>query len=257
MSCVYRHVRLDTNQVFYVGVGSNMLRPYHTFGRNSSWYEITGLSRYRVDILLDDLTNEDAIAKEKEFILLYGRVDLGTGTLVNRNAGGQQGTTGKKNLTDAQRKALADRARIVFGAREVREKIAKTQRGRKHSQEHIQKILDAKIRNNTNKKTEEHRKNLSIAKMGKTRSIESRVNQSITIYKNTPSFDFSTINRTSLYNDAIVQIDPFTNKDIQEFKSIWDACVYLKTNPEMLYNSLRKNSVYCGFFWRRVGKRGR
>src|SRR5690242_394292 len=120
MSCVYRHVRLDTNQVFYVGVGANELRSKHTHGRNKSWHEVTSITEWRIDIMVENLTNEEAIQKEREFILLYGRVDLGTGTLVNRNAGGQSGTTGPRNLTEAQKQKLREHAIKVFGSKEVR-----------------------------------------------------------------------------------------------------------------------------------------
>lgn len=85
--CVYQHVRLDTNEVFYIGIG-NEKRPYQKHGRNMEWNIITLRTKYRVDILFFDLTWEEACIKEKELIQLYGRKDLGVGILVNLTDGG-------------------------------------------------------------------------------------------------------------------------------------------------------------------------
>jgi hypothetical protein len=49
---------------------------------------ITNKSEYRVEIIVDNLTWEQALEKEKEFIALYGRRDLGKGTLANMTDGG-------------------------------------------------------------------------------------------------------------------------------------------------------------------------
>ena len=84
---LYRHVRLDKNEVFYVGIG-NPKRPYDRYFRNNWWKNIVAKTDYRIDILFDDLTWEEACEKEKEFISLYGRRDLGKGPLVNLTDGG-------------------------------------------------------------------------------------------------------------------------------------------------------------------------
>ena len=39
-TCIYRHIRLDTNQVFYIGIGS-IKRAYRKTGRNNYWNNIT------------------------------------------------------------------------------------------------------------------------------------------------------------------------------------------------------------------------
>jgi hypothetical protein len=88
MICVYRHIRLDKNEPFYIGIGS-MKRAYSKQGRNVIWKNIVKKTDYRVDILFEDLTREEACEKEIEFIKLYGRKDLGTGTLSNRTDGGE------------------------------------------------------------------------------------------------------------------------------------------------------------------------
>jgi len=89
--CLYRHIRLDKNEVFYIGIG-NEKRPYSKFSRNRIWKFITEKTNYRVDIILDNLTYQEACKKEIEFINIYGRKDLGLGTLVNLTDGGTGGS---------------------------------------------------------------------------------------------------------------------------------------------------------------------
>ena len=93
MAYVYRHIRLDKNEVFYIGIGSdvdgNYLRSTSMLNRNVHWHNIVNLTKYDVEILFDDLTWQEACIKEKEFIALYGRRDLGLGTLVNLTDGGE------------------------------------------------------------------------------------------------------------------------------------------------------------------------
>lgn len=93
---VYRHIRLDTNEVFYIGIGKSETRAYKKDGRNRIWNHIVNKTKYRVEIILEDLTVEEAENKEREFIKLYGRIDLKTGTLSNLTVGGES-LLGKDN----------------------------------------------------------------------------------------------------------------------------------------------------------------
>ena len=92
MAYVYRHVRLDINEIFYIGIGSenNDYKRAHTKrNRNKHWCNIVNKTNYEVEIVFDDLTWEEACTKEIEFIKLYGRKDLNKGTLVNMTDGGE------------------------------------------------------------------------------------------------------------------------------------------------------------------------
>lgn len=88
MACVYRHIRLDKNEPFYIGIGKTIKRAYSNKNRNKYWKNIVSKSGYEVDILFDDLSWDHACKKEIEFISLYGRNDLGNGPLVNMTNGG-------------------------------------------------------------------------------------------------------------------------------------------------------------------------
>lgn len=87
MAFVYRHIRLDKNEPFYIGISKDQYRPYATKNRSKYWARIVNKSDYRVEILFDDLTYEQAKEKEIEFISLYGRKDLNNGCLVNMTDG--------------------------------------------------------------------------------------------------------------------------------------------------------------------------
>ena len=92
---VYRHIRLDKNTPFYIGIGKDINRPYNRKDRSNFWKSIISKTEYTIEILFYDLTKEQAIEKEIEFIELYGRVDLKTGSLCNMTCGGEG--TGKLN----------------------------------------------------------------------------------------------------------------------------------------------------------------
>lgn len=89
---VYRHIRLDKNEPFYVGIGNkkNYERAYQTKPdrRNQIWGKVFNKTNIRIEILLEGLTKNQASEKEQEFIKLYGRIDLNTGILCNMTDGG-------------------------------------------------------------------------------------------------------------------------------------------------------------------------
>lgn len=95
---VYRHVRLDTNEVFYIGKGTGRskgksersfyIRAYNKSERTNYWLNIAKKSQYIVEILFQSKDLSLILDKEREFIKFYGRKDLGQGTLVNLADGG-------------------------------------------------------------------------------------------------------------------------------------------------------------------------
>lgn len=91
MAYLYRHIRLDKNEPFYIGIGSDnsYKRAYSVNPRTKYWKNITALTAYDVEIVLDNLTWKEACEKEQEFIQLYGRKDKGSGSLCNYTDGGE------------------------------------------------------------------------------------------------------------------------------------------------------------------------
>ena len=88
MAYLYRHIRKDTYLPFYIGIGSDntFKRAYSKNNRNKHWKNITNKIEYNIDIVLTDLTWEEACQKEIEFIKLYQTCNI---KLVNLTSGGE------------------------------------------------------------------------------------------------------------------------------------------------------------------------
>jgi len=131
MAYVYKHIRKDTSEVFYIGIGKTKKRMISNNARNNHWKNIVNKVGFEYKIIEDNLSWTDACELEKQLITEYGRYDLGLGPLVNMTDGGD-GTNG-----------------IIY-TKERNEKISKTLTGRvksKLSKEHIQKIRNTALQN--------------------------------------------------------------------------------------------------------------
>lgn len=80
---VYRHRRLDTNKIFYIGIGNDK-RPYSKHNRNKHWKNIVNKTDYSVEIISNNLSLEDACELEIFLIQEYGKDNL-----TNINSGGE------------------------------------------------------------------------------------------------------------------------------------------------------------------------
>lgn len=85
---VYRHRRLDTNEIFYIGISKYKFRSKSKCNRNSYWKNITNKIKYEIEIIAENLDKETACELEIFLIKEYGRYDLGFGLLVNMTDGG-------------------------------------------------------------------------------------------------------------------------------------------------------------------------
>lgn len=141
MAILYRHIRLDKNQPFYIGIGNSLSRAYDKYHRNKHWKNIVNKNSYEVEILFDDLTWQQAKEKEKEFIALYGKIENG-GILCNMTDGGD-GTLGcVSNIEKRKKISSANLNRDSF----IYESVASKHRGMKRSNEAKQKMSNVKIR---------------------------------------------------------------------------------------------------------------
>jgi hypothetical protein len=89
MAIVYQHRRLDNNKVFYIGIGKDVKRAYSNRNRNKHWCNIVNKYGYQVDVLISGIDYDYACDIEYGMIIDYGRIDLGTGCLVNLTDGGK------------------------------------------------------------------------------------------------------------------------------------------------------------------------
>lgn len=110
---IYRHIRPDKNEVFYIGKGcwfskGHSNRAYDKKSRNKWWKRVVEKNggNYEVEIIYECFTQEEVNKKEIEFIALYGKKCNG-GTLVNMTDGGD-GSLGVK-LSEEAKKKLSER----------------------------------------------------------------------------------------------------------------------------------------------------
>lgn len=131
MAYVYRHIRDDKNEPFYIGIGTSKYykRAKTSNGRNNIWNKIAEKTTWYSEILFDNLTLEEAKKKEIEFIKLYGRIDNNDGILANLSGGGE----GMFDVSLSVRRILSEKSKgeknPFFG--------------KKHSPENILKIKEA------------------------------------------------------------------------------------------------------------------
>lgn len=143
MSYVYRHIRHDKNEPFYIGIGSDdrYKRANELARRSDFWKKIVNKTKYDIEILFDNISFEEAKEKEIEFIKIYGRKDLNTGTLVNMTDGGD-GTVNKV-ITDEYRKNLSNAAKGRILSKEQKERLSQLRKGVPNSLETRAKISAA------------------------------------------------------------------------------------------------------------------
>jgi hypothetical protein len=143
MAVIYKHIRIDTNEIFYIGIGKDIKRAYSKQNRNIYWKNIVNKTKYIVEIIKDNLNWEEACNEEIKLIKYYGRKDLNEGTLVNMTDGGE----GNNNLSNE--------VNILKG-----KKISKSKKG----------VPNLKLKNQP--KSEEHKLKIKLANIGKTYSEE-------------------------------------------------------------------------------------
>jgi len=157
MAYVYRHIRLDKNEPFYIGIGSDekYYRASEKTRRNKLWAKIVDKTDYEIEILIDNISYDEAKIKEIEFIKLYGRIIDGAGILSNLTLGGD-GALGH----------------IVTKA--TAKKISDSQKGRKLTKEHIEKIKKSRIGCKMPTRTKEHQDKLNASRIGVPRKPETK-----------------------------------------------------------------------------------
>ena len=142
---------------------------------NKYWKNIAKKG-YEVEVLLEDLTWEQACEKEREFIALYGRKDLGTGILQNLTDGGEGGSG--RVLSEETRRKISE---IQKGERhhyygkslseEHKRKLSESQKGKTLSEETKRKLSEV-MKGKTF--SEEHKRKISETNKGRTLSEETR-----------------------------------------------------------------------------------
>jgi len=156
----YAYLRQDGTP-YYIGKGKGD----RAYSKNRA---IKPPKNEKILFLKQNLTEEEAFGHEKYMIAVLGRKDLGTGILRNRTDGGE-GVSGMKH-TDESKKKIGKAFRGKKLTQEHVEKVRKAQKGRVSplrgstiSQEQREKIRKTML---GVKHTAKRRKNQSLAKIG-------------------------------------------------------------------------------------------
>jgi len=155
MYYVYSYLREDYSP-YYIGKGSGN-RAYTKGPKEVK----PPKDRSRVKIIKESLTEEESFDVEKLYILVFGRIDLGTGILRNKTDGGD-GSSGAI-VSPEERKRRSERMKGITRPRWIYDKIAASNTGKKASAETRAKI-SAIHKGKTC--TEEHKRKVSEAKKG-------------------------------------------------------------------------------------------
>jgi hypothetical protein len=225
MAIVYKHIRKDKNEIFYIGIGKTIARAKSKKSRNNHWYNIINKTDYSIEIIHNNISWEDACELEKTYIKQYGRKDLGLGLLVNMTDGGD----GISNISDETKKKMSNK------------KIDK-----KLTQEHILKITqNNKMRGKSNKWGNHTEENIEIIRnhsIGKNHTQESIIKQrtlkeskKIIIYNDTTEITFNSISSCIKDFFNVVQ---YNNK--KEFDKI-------RSGIRDVLSTKRKQKTYKGY----------
>ena len=247
MAYVYRHIRLDKNEVFYIGIGTdnNYSRAKTKDRRNKHWKNIVAKTDYITEILCDDLDVNIAKEKEKEFIALYGRCDLGLGTLVNLTDGGD-GAVNIKRSEETRRKLSENGKRLpreallkminagIAKARnmseETRMKLSISHKGKSQSEEARRKIGNA---TRGKKRSEETKRKMSEAQRGEKSHLYG---------KN------GLLNKTCKGYVLVHKGNEFIGK----YEGIYDCARKMNLNPSNINRTILSSGIYKGYSFKRI-----
>lgn len=139
---VYFHRKKDTNQVFYIGRGQG--KRAYAKDRGKYWLKCVEKHGLIIEIVHSDLTLEESVRLEIEYIKLYGRLGYEIdGILINRSLGGEFGPVGFKYSEESKQKmSNSQKGKIL--SQEAKDKISKAKTGTKLSEESCKKISDSK-----------------------------------------------------------------------------------------------------------------
>jgi len=123
MAYVYKHIRKDTNEVFYIGIGKTKRRATDKNNRNNRWTKLVNKVGFDVEIIKDGLSWEDACKLEIKLIKEYGRADMKEGCLVNMTNGGD-GFIGEHS------EETKNKLREIYDSPEYRKKLSELKKGK-------------------------------------------------------------------------------------------------------------------------------
>ena len=154
---VYRHRRLDTFEIFYVGISKVKSRCRNRSTRNKIWKDIINKTKYSVEIIQENLSHSDACELEIFLVQSYGRINLNTGTLSNLTDGGEGGLSPSKE----RREELSKKSRERVWTEESRKKLSDSRVNKPVSEYQLLKIRESNSKRKGKKLSEETKLKMS------------------------------------------------------------------------------------------------
>lgn len=147
---VYLHRKKTDDSVFYVGMGS-IKRAYVNANRGNWWNGVVNKYGYYVQIYKENLSKEEAFELEIELIEKYGRIDIGTGCLINQTSGGPLFCRLSYSSMISKSKSL----KSVNRTKEWNNKISKALKGKTKNKEWRDKLSKAQTGKKMSESTRE------------------------------------------------------------------------------------------------------
>jgi len=276
---VYFHFTLNTNDVFYVGMGKNKNREISKCrGRNYDWYKLVKKNGFYAKKIHEGLTWKQALRAERYWISIFGRKDLGKGNLVNLTDGGE-GTSGAK-ITAEQRKRLSDIQKKLNSSPEARERNRIRVMPSRKNPDFIEK---SRIRQTLFMKNEDARKNQSFKlkeyyKKGENRkrisdliikamaredvkekikiNAEKRKGVAVTKHSEEHKIYMSNLMLSKDLGFKVYQYKIDEDTPIKTFKSIRQAALELNIDAGDIAKCCKGNRLSCGLYKWQFAKDG-
>lgn len=212
---VYVHRKKTDGTVFYVGMG-HVKRAY-SLQRGKLWWKVANKHGYTVEIVAQGLTSDEAWDLEIELIKRYGRIDIGTGCLVNHTKGGNS----IEEIPNSSLKKKKRKLKKVERTKEWSDKISAAMRGKKKTEEHKMKIS-------------ERMKGKRISDATKEKMRLSNKSKIITA-------------------KPIACYDYYSKRFVAKFNSIVEASRHLHCKPTSISNNIHKRTNY--FYSKKLNKK--
>jgi len=251
---LYRHIRLDKNEPFYIGIGtkknnkwkSSYERSYSKKGRNKIWNDIVNKNenKYKVEILFESDSYDFIKEKEKEFIKLYGQKTK-NGLLANLSLGGE-GAFGVKHTKEIREKA---RLRALNMSQDTKDKISKTISKIQlipiyqysFNGDFIKEWLGLKI---AGQKLKISRSNITMS----AKDLNSNKGAGGFLWRYYKTEKIKEKTNINWRNSILRQYDSKNNL-LSTFDSVANCAKILKIDVKKLYESIRSKNLFLNSYW--------
>lgn len=259
---------MDKNEPFYVGIGtkrsnkknneiSAYYRAFTLDSRNNYWNNIVAQSKYEVDILLESDSKSFILKKEEEFIEIYGRKDLGSGTLVNLNDGGGKSRNMSQLVINKTLETKRKRGNLGNAKNLIDWLNSENYKNPKARYIYMYSAKDGSFLKKFN----------SLKSCGDFLDLKGSIshiikkcdNGSVYISKYIFSWsnqghmiDLNKYNTKDIFYQPVSKICPISGEILCTYDRMSEAAERVGTHVKNISDAIHRNHKSCGFFWRKI-----